>query len=75
MTPISDLWAYSELSNHCLKTWKPLARSILAPEAAWIVFSTLNDDFLAQDKSRDLKLEPYGNEDSEYVFKSFLACL
>jgi hypothetical protein len=33
---------------------------------------------LAQDRLRDLKLvslESYGNEDSEYVFKTFLACL
>jgi hypothetical protein len=39
---------------------------------------TLNDDCSASDRPRDLKmvsLEPSGNEDSEYVFSTFLACL
>ncbi len=39
-------------------------------------FSTLNDDCLAQDRTRVLKLvtlKPYGNKDSE--FKTFSASL
>jgi hypothetical protein len=41
-------------------------------------FLPLNNDCSAQDRLRDLKLvslELSGNEDSEYAFKTFLACL
>ncbi len=70
--------AYSELRNRRLKTPKRFARSFLAPETAWIVFFTLNDDCSTQDRPRDLtlvSLEPSGNRDSEYVFKIFIARL
>ncbi len=45
-------------------------------ETAWIIFSASNDDCLAQDRPRDLKLlVPHGNEGSEYVIKNVIACL
>ncbi len=71
MTPIAALQAYCEPGNRCLKTRKRNTRSILAPETGrncsdW--FFRLNDDFLAQDRPRELKLvslKPPGNEDFE----------
>jgi hypothetical protein len=59
---------------------KLFVRTILAPETvrtAWIVFSTLNNDYSAQDRPRVLKLvslDPSGKKDSEHVFKIFLTC-
>ncbi len=48
--------AYSELSNCHLKTPKRLVRMIIsALETAWIVFSDLNDDCLAQGRPRELR--------------------
>ncbi len=43
-----------------------------------LLFVALNDDCLAEDRPRELKLvslEWLGNEDSGYVFKNFFACL
>jgi hypothetical protein len=57
---------------------KKFLRSILAPETSRNCLdhlSTLKDNCSALDKPRELKLEPPENEDSEHVFKIFLASL
>ncbi len=44
----------------------------------WIFFSAVNEYCSAEDRPKKLKLasfRPPGNEDSEYVYNIFLACL